>query len=75
MYYGDSVRHLLLTPTTKYKFTVQGAFNKCLTKNYYYMYYGVFLRHFFLTPITKYKFTRTGMLYKVLLTSVSRKNH
>ena len=26
MYYSDSVRHLLLTPITKYKFTVQGSF-------------------------------------------------
>ena len=32
MYYGDSVRHLLLTPITKYRYAVQGSSDKCLTK-------------------------------------------
>ena len=32
MYYGVLLRHLLLTPITKYKYTVQDTFDKCLTK-------------------------------------------
>ena len=30
MYYGDSVRHLLLTPIVKYKFTRTGTLYKVL---------------------------------------------
>ena len=61
MYYGDSVRHLLLIPITKYRFIRAGTLYKVLLtsvsrKHTNYMYYGDSVRHLLLTPITKYKY-------------------
>ena len=56
MYYGDSVRHLLLTPITKYRYDIQGSSDKCLTKKLLIHVLCDSVRHLLLIPIAKYRY-------------------
>ena len=69
MYYGDSVRHLLLIPITKYRFTRAGTLYKALLTSVSRKHTNTCImcdsvRHLLLIPITKYRFTVQGSVNK-----------